>query len=101
MVSTHECQTELRSLQERLKMLPLNMLSSLLVTVLVSSPWTGQLRQQILIFLQFWRLEVQGQGAAGLFSGQASLSLQTAVPTVSSHGLFSGYIYPWCLFLFS
>lgn len=46
---------------------------------------------------QFWRLEDQGQGSAGVVSPEASLlGLQMAI---FSPGLFSVLTRPWCLFV--
>lgn len=35
-------------------------------------PWTGWLKTKEMCFSQFWRLQVQVQGAAGLGSGEGS-----------------------------
>lgn len=56
---------------------------------------------QIFIFLQFWRLEVQDEGAGGIISPEVSLpGWQMTVFSLGPHVAFSLCAQPWCLFFF-
>lgn len=57
-------------------------------------PQTGWLQQRTFIFSQFWGLEVQGQGAVRLVSGETSLpDLQ-----MDNFSSYPNMVFPQCIF---
>ena len=64
-------------------------------------PQSGWLRQQRIIFSQFWRLEIRdwGVGRFGFSGGLSSWLADGCLLAVSSHGLFSVCAHPWSLLL--
>ena len=64
-------------------------------------PQMGWLKQQKLVFSQFWRLEVQGQGAAALVSPEAYRpGLQMAAFSLCPHTVFPLCVHTSLVYLY-